>query len=272
MKKAMLFYFKFYIFYILEIIIYNDNKGGIIMAFKVRIRNVNYDYGFPYLITKELFEEISGITMETLDQRLNGMSAAKYLNDMNYYMYAFSINTKKRMAHFLAQCIVECTNLVPLSESTNYSAEGILSTFKRVRVLPNAQQVAKKYAKKPIEFANYVYSNKFKTGSDLGNGSESSGDGWRYRGGGLIQITGRNTYLSFSRYVEDKNVMKGSEYVRDNYNWFSACYYWQNLKNLNPIADKANNADTITRVVNPAMIKADERRAQYIRILGILNK
>lgn len=112
--------------------------------------------------------------------------ADDWLDAINSAMAEHSITSGVRVAFFLATCLFESSALMKLSENLNYTAEGLL------RVWPNRFDAAKaaEYAHKPIAIANYVYANRG------GNGDEASGDGWRYRGQGPIQITFRNGYAA----------------------------------------------------------------------------
>ena len=125
----------------------------------------------------------------TLEDLLNIMPqarwrAANYLAPLNSAMAEFSIAGKKRQASFLSQIAHESGHLVNVVENLNYGAAGLMSTWPtRFDVHTSA-----KYARRPEQIANYVYANR------MGNGNEASGEGWRFRGRGLIQITGADNY------------------------------------------------------------------------------
>ena len=107
--------------------------------------------------------------------------AEKYKSLLNKYQ----VNTPLRLAHFFAQIDHE-SGLKPIEENLNYSAEGLCRTFKKYF---SDLKIANNYARKPELIANLVYSNR------MGNGNNQSGDGWRYRGRGFIQITGKFNYI-----------------------------------------------------------------------------
>lgn len=148
------------------------------------------------------------------------------------------INTPLRKAHFFAQIDHE-SGLKPISENLNYSTEGLLKTFpKYFRI----KEAARTYARKPQMIANKVYAGR------MGNGPETSGDGWKYRGRGFIQITGKNNY----RLLSDKT---GIDYISDpdlllneSDAMISALWYW-NASNLNKHSDN-DDLDAISDLIN----------------------
>ena len=105
-------------------------------------------------------------------------------------MAKFQLNTPLRLAHFLAQCGHESGGFKFLRENLNYSAKGLMGIFKKY--FPT-EAVANQYQRQPDKIANKVYANR------MGNGSESSGDGWKYRGFGFVQLTGKSNYEAFSK-------------------------------------------------------------------------
>ena len=110
---------------------------------------------------------------------------------MNQFLPGFSINTQKRVLHFIAQLGHE-SSLNPIPENLNYSAQGLLKTFP----MYFTQSTAADYARQPARIANRVYADR------MGNGPESSGDGYRYRGRGFIQLTGKNNYVSYGTQLK----------------------------------------------------------------------
>lgn len=117
--------------------------------------------------------------------------ADTYLPIINQYAAQFGINTPIRMRYFIATIAVESNEMRTLTENLNYSSQGLLTTFPKYF----GKFLASSYARKPEKIANRVYANR------MGNGSESSGDGWKYRGRGLIQITGKRNYFSYNEYL-----------------------------------------------------------------------
>lgn len=170
----------------------------------------------------------------------------KYLNYIIYYATIYDINTIERMAAFLAQIGHESGQLSVVEESLNYSAERLFAVFpKYFKTL----DIAKEYARKPQKIANKVYADRG------GNGKESSGDGWKYRGRGLLQVTLKDNYKLFDEWVTD--VPMGCDFVdspelltEPQYAVLSAFWYWDK-HNLNKYADLSeDNFKKITKIIN----------------------
>ena len=147
------------------------------------------------------------------------------------------INTPLRLAHFMAQIHHE-SNLKPIAENLNYSKEGLVSTFPKYFNSTKALI----YARKPESIANYVYANR------MGNGNEQSGEGWKYRGRGFIQITGKENYHNLANDT-DLDCLKNPDLLLNEANAIiSAIWFW-NKKGLNKYADK-DDINTITKLIN----------------------
>jgi len=179
---------------------------------------------------------------------------------LNKVLPSYGINTKNRIAGFLAQCAVESAEFNVLEENLNYGAQGLMSTWKSK--FPTID-IANQYARQPDKIANYVYANK------LGNGPESSGDGWKFRGHGVIQLTGKDSHLLFAKYrnisldqaLEILKTLEGAV--------MSGCYYW-NSRNLNAAAD-ADDIKKMTLLVNgPALLHLDKRTEYYNKAKSVL--
>jgi putative chitinase len=163
-----------------------------------------------------------------------------------------NITTRLSLASFIAQCAVESAQFNILEENLNYSAEGLLRTWPR-RFTP---VTAARYARKPILIANRVYSNR------MGNGSEDSGEGWKYRGRGLIQVTGKNNYTACSRFMfGDLRLLDTPELLTvTNRNALeSACWFWVS----NDLNKHSGDVGRTTRIVNGGTHGIDERRRIY---------
>lgn len=154
----------------------------------------------------------------------------------------YKINSPSRMAHFIAQCAHESGNFQDTEENLNYSREALLRVFaKYFRNCPNIEP----YVHNPVLIANRVYANR------MGNGDEESGDGWRYKGRGYIQLTGKENYRAFDIAVSD-NIMSIPQLVATRYPLLSAAWFWNDRK-LNDIADQGITEDQvadITKKVN----------------------
>lgn len=167
----------------------------------------------------------------------------KYQTLLNGY----HINTKLRIAHFMAQLEHE-SNLKAISENLNYSAKRLLEIFPR----HFTAETALKYQKQPQLIANKVYANR------MGNGDENSGDGWKYRGRGFIQLTGKSNYLLLSKDTQI-DFLENPELLLEEANaMISACWFW-NKNKLNDLADK-DDIVGITKVINGGLNGIDHRK------------
>jgi len=148
----------------------------------------------------------------------------------------FGITTNLRLAHFLAQCALESTGFTATVENLNYRAARLMQVFPKYfrGVDPNA------YANNPAKIANRVYANR------MGNGDEASGDGFKFRGRGYIQLTGKNNYTSFSTFVGE-DCVANPDLVATKYPLASAAFYFKS-NNIWAICDKGADDATVTRV------------------------
>lgn len=140
-----------------------------------------------------------------------------------------------RAVHFFAQTAHETGNFSTFSENLNYSADGLIKIFPKY--FP-ANALALGYARKPEQIANRVYANR------MGNGDEKSGDGYKYRGRGAVQLTGKDNYKAFSDYIKKPEIMDTPSLVAEDYSFDSAIYFFDKNK-LWDIADKGFSEDTI---------------------------
>ena len=144
----------------------------------------------------------------------------------------FGIVTPARVAGFISQCQHESADFTALSENLNYSDKGLVGTFKKY--FPDLATAAP-YARKPEKIANRVYANR------MGNGPESGGDGWKFRGRGLVQLTGRSNYTQCSRdlFGDDCLVQNPDLVTEPEYAILSACWFWHKNR-LNDICDRGD--------------------------------
>jgi putative chitinase len=149
----------------------------------------------------------------------------------------FAINTPLRLAHFLSQCGHESGGFKVVNENLNYGAKGLLGIFRKY--FPDEAK-AKLYERKPEKIANLVY------GSRMGNGPEASGEGWKYRGRGYIQLTGKANYTEFDKIVTE-NILENPDLVASKYPLLSAAWYW-NSRKLNAVADQGATDEIVTKV------------------------
>ena len=172
----------------------------------------------------------------------------------------YEIDTPKRIAAFLAQCGHESGGFTAIRENLNYRAESLVRVWPKY--FPNLE-IAKKYEKKPEMIANRAYANR------MGNGSEKSGDGWKFCGRGLIQLTGRSNYQAFADSLEI-SIDDAMEYLQTFEGCVqSACWFWESNK-LNQWADKGDML-TLTKRINGGTLGLEDRQKHYqhaLRILG----
>lgn len=176
----------------------------------------------------------------------------------------FSINTPLRLAHFLAQCSHESDTFRITSENMNYSAKRLREIFPKY--FPT-EAIAKQYERQPQKIGNKVYANR------MGNKDEDSGDGYRYRGRGYLQITGKNNYKEFSDFVGE-DCVANPDLIATKYPLASAAFYFHRNRLL-PICDKGDTVEIVTIVskkVNGGTIGLPDRIAKfklYRSLIGI---
>ena len=182
-----------------------------------------------------------------------------WLAALNEILPDYEINTPKRVAAFVAQCAHESGGFKFLKENLNYKAESLLKVFpKYFKTLAEANQ----YAKQPEKIANKIY------GGRMGNGPESSGDGFRYCGRGLIQLTGKDNYTWFAASLEIP-VEEAAEYLQTFEGAVqSACWFWE-TNNLNQWADKGDIIN-LTKKINGGTIGLEDRIKHYNHALHVL--
>lgn len=200
------------------------------------------------------------ITPEQLKKVIpNNKEITEWCQVLNEVLPLYAIDTRDRVSAFLAQCAHESGGFSRLSENLNYSEKGLLTTFGK-RFSPSE---AKSYARQPERIANHAYANR------NGNGDEASGDGWRFRGGGLIQLTGKANYKLFADAVK-KDLKDVSDYVRTKRGAVeSAAWFWK-TNNLNTFAD-ARDIVKLTKKINGGTLGLEERIALYEKARGSLN-
>jgi putative chitinase len=172
----------------------------------------------------------------------------------------YEINTADRIAAFLAQCAHESGGFVFIKENLNYRWQSLRKTFPKY--FPT-DALAQQYEKKPEKIANRVYANR------MGNGPEESGDGYKFCGRGLIQVTGRENYSWFAASLQI-SPEEASEYMETFEGAAqSACWFWES-NNLNQWADKQDIL-TLTKRINGGTIGLEDRKKHYEHCLHILS-
>jgi putative chitinase len=183
----------------------------------------------------------------------------KWLEPLEDTFAKYDINTPERQAAFIGQCAHESGNFKTLEENLNYKPEALM------RVWPSRfpdLATAMKYAHNPEMIANKVY------GGRMGNGVEETGDGWKYHGRGLIQLTGKENYANCGSGIGvdllgNPNLLNTPEYAALSAGWF-----W-NKKGLNALAD-AGDFETMTKRINGGTLGLDDRKAKIAKALSVL--
>jgi len=185
----------------------------------------------------------------------------QWYNALSQLLPDYEINTPQRVASFLAQCAHESGEFLFLKENLNYKAASLRKVFPKY--FPT-DEVANQYASKPNKaeaIANRVYANR------MGNGDEQSGDGYRYCGRGLIQLTGKDNYTFFAGSL-GISVEEASEYLQTFEGAAqSACWFWE-TNNLNALADKGDIV-TMTKRINGGTIGLEDRIKHYEHALHV---
>jgi len=173
----------------------------------------------------------------------------------------FGITNVLRLAHFLSQCGHESGGFKAVNENLNYSADGLKKIFPKY--FPG--NISESYARNPEKIANKVYSSR------MGNGDESSGDGWKYKGAGYIQLTGKSNYAAFDKFVED-DILGNPSLVATKYPLASAAFFFQS-NGLWSICDKGADDATVTAVtkrVNGGTIGLADRLKHFKEYYSLL--
>jgi putative chitinase len=167
-----------------------------------------------------------------------------------------------RAAHFFGQTSHETGEFKTFSENLNYSAAGLKKIFKKYF----NDLTALAYARNPEKIANKVYGNR------MGNGVEASGDGWKFRGRGALQLTGRSNYEAFAKYLGKPEILLRPDMVADEYAFESAMFFFDKNK-LWDICDRGVNEDSmlkLTKRINGGTNGLDHRKALTIKYYNLI--
>lgn len=189
----------------------------------------------------------------------NNKEAGTWSKELNTLLPRYEINTLLRIVAFFAQCGHESNGFTIVRENLNYSAGALLVIWPS-RFTP---EIAKQYERKPDKIADRVYANR------MGNGPEESGDGWKYRGRGLIQLTGKSNYISFAKAIGLKYEEVTSYLETKAGALESACWYWT-VNRLNAIAD-TGDMRKMTKIINGGLNGIEDRLTKYEKIKTILS-
>jgi len=183
----------------------------------------------------------------------------KWLEPLKETFEKYNIDTAKRQAAFIGQCMHESGGFKLLEENLNYSAKALMATW------PSrfpTEEMANQYARNPEKIANKVY------GGRMGNADESSGEGWKYRGRGIKQLTGKENYQRCSEALGVDLVSDPDKLLDPKYAALSAGWFW-NKHNLNDLADKSD-VETMTKRINGGLLGLDARKVAIAKAESIL--
>ena len=170
----------------------------------------------------------------------------------------YKIDTPLRLAHFLAQCHHESNGFRVVEENLNYRAAGLLRVFPKYFDL----QTAEEYAHNKVAIASRVYANR------MGNGNEASQDGWKYRGRGYIQLTGKDNYAALNDQLPG-DILKNPDLVATRYPMLSAAWFWDHNK-INAVIDNDASVYDVTRKVNGGLNGIEDRMQLFEHYSDIL--
>ena len=172
----------------------------------------------------------------------------------------WEVNTIERVAMFIAQCGHESAGFRVLTENLNYSAKALNTIFPKY--FRRAGRDANDYHRQPEKIANVIYANR------MDNGDSDSGDGWRFRGGGILQLTGRYNYTQFAKAME-MTAEEAVDYVRTKKGALdSACWFWD-TNNINKWCDDMDVVGA-TKRINGGTIGLDDRKKHYLHAMDVL--
>ncbi|TXG85038.1 MAG: glycoside hydrolase family 19 protein [Spirochaetes bacterium] len=210
------------------------------------------------ILTEPVPTNVSGLKLE----KLIGHIPQHVLNQIPSVVEKFGINTPLRLSHFLAQCGHESGGFKIVNENLNYSTKGLMSTFKKY--FPN-KILAEQYQRKPEAIASKVYGNR------MGNGPESTKEGYKFRGRGYIQLTGKENYIAFGKSINE-DLTKNPDKVATEYPLLSAAWFF--TKNgLHKLSDLGSNDDVvekITRRVNGGTNGLEDRIKHFNEYYSLL--
>ncbi len=197
--------------------------------------------------------------------KLKGQLPDNVYLELPFVVDKFEINTQIRLSHFLGQCAHESGNFKFTSENLNYSTKGLLATFPKYFKQPG---LAEAYSRNPERIASRVYADR------MGNGSEGSHDGWKFRGRGYIQLTGKTNYTAFDKFVNE-DILSNPELVSLKYPLASAGWFFYKNK-LNKISDKGMTEQVmleLTKKINGGTNGLQDRikyTTKFGKILGVI--
>lgn len=234
-------------------------KNGLTPNGTITSENKSWDLMFGTTIIKEdvVITPVTGLNIE----KLKGIIPDSVITQIPETAKKFNITTNLRLAHFLSQCAHESGNFKAVNENLNYSADGLRKTFGKY--FPGS--LAESYAKQPEKIASRVY------GGRMGNGDESTKDGYKFRGRGYIQLTGKSNYTKFTQFIGE-DCVTNPDLVSTKYPLASAAFFFDSNK-LWTICDKGSDDITVTAVtkrVNGGTHGLDDRLEKFKKYYSLI--
>ena len=221
------------------------------------------------IVGEKTWNKLLGITENTTEvvsnnlniSNLKGVLPQSVLDELPLVIERFKINNKLRLAHFLAQCAHESGNFVAKVENLNYSSDGLKKIFGKY--FPG--NLSESYKRQPEKIASRVY------GGRMGNGDESTKEGFKFRGRGYIQLTGKNNYSNFSKFINE-DCVDNPDLVATKYPLTSAAFFFDK-NGLWSICDQGGSDEVVKKVtkrVNGGYNGLDDRLVKFKKYLSLL--
>lgn len=194
-------------------------------------------------------------------EKLKGQIPDFILEQLPDVMAKFQINTVFRLSHFLGQAMHESGNFKTLNENLNYSGDRLMVIFPKYF----KNKDVSKYNRNPEKIANVVYGNR------MGNGDETTGEGFKFHGRGAFQLTGKSNYIAFGNSIGE-DLTSNPDLVSNKYALTSAAWFFT-THNLNTTSDKGIGNDiitTVTKAINGGTIGLDERVKDTLKIYNLI--
>ncbi len=183
-------------------------------------------------------------------------------NELPIIIKNFNCDNILRLSHLISQCSHESGGFKVVQENLNYSADGLKKIFPKY--FPD--NLSESYQRQPEKIASRVYGNR------MGNGDESTKEGYKFRGSGFLQITGKDNFKKFSDFIGE-DCVNNPELIRTKYPLTSAAFFFK-TNNLWTICDKGNGVDVVTQLtkkINGGLIGLDDRIKQFNNIYSLLS-
>lgn len=198
-------------------------------------------------------------------EQLSKITDKLNLEDLNELFDKYEVNTPFRQAMFLAQCSHESGGFKAKAENLNYPAEALDKIFPKY--FKNSGRPAAEYARNPEKIANVVYANR------MGNGDTKSGEGYKFRGRGYIQLTGKNNYTGFANKI-GKSIDETISYLETDRGALESAFYYWDVAKLNNKCDEGDiegSCLAVTKAINGGTNGLEDRKNKFKKYLEILS-